>query len=141
MKCILVPVDGSSISMRAVKHAIQLARSNRATVHLLNVEPELDTYGMAGAYVTKEKHRKAMFERAKDLMAPAVESLSRARVRSHTHVLYGHVAKAIVRTARRLKCDSIVMGTRGMGAIGGLLLGSVATKVIHLSPVPVTLVR
>ncbi|MCJ9712965.1 universal stress protein, partial [Bordetella hinzii] len=39
------------------------------------------------------------------------------------------------------QCDRIVMGTRGLGAVGGLVLGSVAQKVIHLSPVPVTLVK
>lgn len=48
---------------------------------------------------------------------------------------------AIARAARRLKCESIVMGTRGMGTIGNLFLGSVATRVIHLARIPVTLIK
>jgi nucleotide-binding universal stress UspA family protein len=67
--------------------------------------------------------------------------LRQARVRCETHVVYGNAPQAIIRTARRLNCDSIVMGTRGLGAIGNVFLGSVASKVIHLSPVPVTLIR
>jgi nucleotide-binding universal stress UspA family protein len=141
MKRILVPVDGSDPSMRAVAHAIQLAKSFRAAVHLLNVERELQDRGLARAYVSEARHRKATLKRGSDLMAPAVKGLSAARIRFKTHVLYGDVPKTIVRAASRLKCDAIVMGTRGRGAVGALVLGSVATRVIHLSRVPVTLVR
>jgi nucleotide-binding universal stress UspA family protein len=47
----------------------------------------------------------------------------------------------IAEVGRQENCDAIVMGTRGMGAVSGLVLGSVATKVIHLADVPVTLVK
>jgi nucleotide-binding universal stress UspA family protein len=47
----------------------------------------------------------------------------------------------IANLARRLRCDSIVMGTRGMTALGNLVLGSLATRVVHLAGVPVTLVK
>ena len=47
----------------------------------------------------------------------------------------------IVKRPEELNCDGIVMGTRGMGAIGNLVMGSVATKVVHLTKLPVTLVK
>ena len=47
----------------------------------------------------------------------------------------------IADSAEREGCDAIVMGTRGMGSIGSLMLGSVATKVVHLTKLPVTLVK
>ena len=63
-----------------------------------------------------------------------------------SHVEVGDVAQTIARYARELHCDQVIMGTRGLGsggvaAISGLLLGSIATKVLHLVEVPVTLVK
>lgn len=56
-------------------------------------------------------------------------------------VLIGPVAETIARIALEQNCDGIVMGTRGLGAVAGALLGSVASQVVHLSDVPVTLVK
>ena len=56
-------------------------------------------------------------------------------------VVAGHAAEKIVQVAREHQCTRIVMGTRGLGSIAGLMLGSVAYKVVHLSPIPVTLVK
>jgi nucleotide-binding universal stress UspA family protein len=141
MQCILVPFDGSRPAKRAVEHAIRLAKSRRLVLHVLNVEPELDDYGMVRAYLTRSKHHKSMMERGRTLLEPAERRCKDARVRHKSHVACGEPAGAIVRMARRLKCESIVMGTRGLGAVGSVLLGSVAARTIHLSPVPVTLVR
>ena len=67
---------------------------------------------------------------------------SRQRMsRVNLHLVIGDPATAIVKLARRLNCDLIVMGTRGMGKVAGLVLGSVATKVVHLADAPVTLVK
>jgi len=53
----------------------------------------------------------------------------------------GQYGETIANYAKEKQCDRIVMGTRGLGAVGGLLLGSVARKVIHLADVPITLVK
>jgi nucleotide-binding universal stress UspA family protein len=58
-----------------------------------------------------------------------------------SEILVGETASLIVSSAEQHGCDGIVMGTRGMGAIGNLVMGSVATKVVHLSRLPVTLVK
>ena len=56
-------------------------------------------------------------------------------------ILIGEIAETITKDASDRHCDMIVMGTRGMGTIGSLLMGSVATKVVHLADVPVALVK
>lgn len=125
---ILVPVDGSDNALRAVAHAAQLAKGGGNEVHLLNVELPLETYGTVRAFLTAQQHRKATRERAQDALAPAARRLQRSRVPYKVHLVYGDIAPAIARTASRLKCQSIVMGTRGHGAIGNVLLGSVASR-------------
>jgi nucleotide-binding universal stress UspA family protein len=62
-------------------------------------------------------------------------------VKLASEILIGDVPKALVAYAEAKGCDGIVMGTRGLGAIGNLVLGSVATKVIHLTRLPVTLIK
>jgi nucleotide-binding universal stress UspA family protein len=138
---VLVPVDGSSSSLRALARAIENARGTPGIVHLLNVQPVYDEYGMIPAYLSKRRFHAAMRAREKAALAPGIAKLKRAGVKHVAHTAYGDTATVIVRTARRLRCESIVMGTRGMGAIGGLLLGSVANKVIHLATTPVTFVK
>jgi nucleotide-binding universal stress UspA family protein len=53
----------------------------------------------------------------------------------------GPVAETIVRQASLNRCDLIMMGTRGMSAVAKLLLGSCASRVVNISPIPVLLVR
>ena len=137
----LVPFDGSRCALRALDFAIADARRDRATIHVLNVQPPLDDYGMVPAYLSTKQHRDATRYRAHALLEPAVERLKRARVPYQVHVVWGAEAPSIDRTARRLRCHAIVMGSRGLGVIASLLLGSTATKLIHLTRLPVTLVK
>lgn len=141
MYTILVPVDGSKHALRATDHAIAQAKRIRGEVHLLNVQLLPDTYRTVREYLALASNRELTTQRAKAILKPAVARLHRARVSHTAHTIYGDIAPTIVRAASRLKCDSIIMGTRGLGPIGSLLLGSVATKVIHLAKTPVTLVK
>jgi nucleotide-binding universal stress UspA family protein len=72
--------------MRAVKHAIRLAQSRRTRLHLLNVEPELDDYGMVRAYLTRSKYQKLMAARAHALLNSAERVLRKAKVQHSSHV-------------------------------------------------------
>jgi nucleotide-binding universal stress UspA family protein len=67
--------------------------------------------------------------------------LTRAKIKADIDVAIGEPAPTIVDTARKKKCTQIVLGNRGHGALKGLFLGSVAMKVVQLSPLPVTLVK
>ena len=141
---ILVPVDGSQAALRAVKHAAALAVlavHGKREVHLLNVQPILPMYGMVRAYMRLPQYRAARATLARQALVGAERLLKRAKIAHKTHVMYGEAGETIADAARALKCRMVVMGTRGQGAVGNLLLGSVATKVIHLAKVPVTLVK
>ena len=139
---ILVPVDGSQAALRAVKHAAAVAAHVKGgEVHLLNVQPILPMYGMVRAYMRVPQYKAARATLARQAMIGAERLLKRAKIRHRDHVMYGEAGETIADAARELKCRMIVMGTRGQGAVGNLILGSVATKVIHLAKVPVTLVK
>lgn len=138
---ILVPVDGSAGARRAVRHAAQLARRAGAELHLVNIQPPMPLYGPVRTLMPEPQYYAACEALAKKALNPALSRLRRAGVTHRAHVRYGEPGKTIAGEARRLKCASIVMGTRGHGALGSLVLGSVATKVVHLAEVPVTLVK
>jgi nucleotide-binding universal stress UspA family protein len=91
--------------------------------------------------MTEEKARALQRRHSEDILRPAIEMAKKAEVPFKTDILIGDVAKALVEYAEQQGCEAIVMGTRGMGAIGNLVMGSVATKVIHLTKLPVTLVK
>lgn len=138
---ILLPVDGSEGSLRAARHVAGLAAlAPGLEVHLLSVQPPGDDWMVRRSFRPEEL---AEMERewAEAALAPAREILEAADVNTVEHVAQGEVPQTIVRLAEELACDQIVMGTRGQSPLGGLLLGSVATKVLHLSPLPVTLVK
>lgn len=141
MPAILVPVDGSANSLRALACAIAQAKRNKAMVHVLNVYQPPDDYGMVKAYLSKQRYREMAAERGRAALAPAIKKLQRSRIKYVAHIINGDIAETIARAAKRLKCESIIMGTRGMSALGNLVLGSVANKVLHLAAIPVTFVK
>ena len=124
-----------------MKHAAAVAAHGKGEVLLLNVQPILPMYGMVRAYMRVPQYKAARATLARQAIAGAERLLKRLKVRHRTHVMYGEPGETIADAARELKCRMIVMGTRGQGAVGNLILGSVATKVIHLAKVPVTLVK
>ncbi|HRD85028.1 MAG TPA: universal stress protein [Rubrivivax sp.] len=137
----MVPFDGSRSALRALAHALaELQGRPDAQVHVLNVRnPPVHTFPsklVSPDLIDQELRREghALLEQA-DAMARA------AGIGCVPHVRIGHPGEEIAACAAEMGCDAIIMGTRGMGAAAGLLLGSVATKVVHLAQVPVTLVR
>jgi nucleotide-binding universal stress UspA family protein len=141
MRTLLVAVDSSDYAQRAVDYAIAQAANCPIKIHLINVQLLPDNYGTVQAYLSRDENRRFTKKFSRDALNPAERKLRRAGVPHSVHTVWGDIAPEIVRASRRFKCESIIMGTRGMGAIGNLLLGSTATKVIHLSKVPVTLVK
>ena len=142
MHKLLVPVDGSDNAMRALEHAIRLAKE-REPMELVIVyahEPPI-IYGEIEIYLSEEKANELLREHSEDILRPAIEKAKAAGVTFISQILIGNIPKSIVSCAETLACDGIVMGTRGMSAIGNLVMGSVATKVVHLTKLPVTLVK
>jgi nucleotide-binding universal stress UspA family protein len=135
MRRLLVPFDGSENAKRAVQHAIDMATSSPSIeLHIVRAfEPPTmrdDDSSILDAKAHQERY-----------LNSAIEMVRAAGVRFTGEILVGSAAKAVVDYANRVGCEAIVMGTRGMGAVGNLLLGSIATKVLHLAKVPVTLVK
>jgi nucleotide-binding universal stress UspA family protein len=140
---ILVPVDGSFASIRAVKLAVdQVKALPQASLVLVNVQ-NFSLLGLSeGAEIMPsawidEKEQRAASEALKD----AVTTCRGAGISYVTRAERGGVAATIDRVARDEHVQHIFMGTRGLGGVRGLLLGSVAAQLLHLVDVPVTLVK
>jgi len=138
---ILVPVDGSPASIRAVKLAVDQVRAlPEASLVLVNVQNfsglSLPEQIMPSAWIQQEEQR-AADEALKD----AVTTCREAGISYVTRTERGGVAPTIDRVARDEHVQHIFMGTRGLGGVRGLLLGSVATQLLHLVDVPVTFVK
>lgn len=137
----LVPIDGSRTSERAVRHVIEITKGREPIeVHLVNVQDAADAPELR-RFLKSPEIKKAQLEHGEAALATARRLLERAGVPYKTHVLIGDPAESITKLGKRGGFDKIIMSTHGRGAIAGLLMGSVATKVLHLSDLPVTLVK
>jgi nucleotide-binding universal stress UspA family protein len=142
MQKLLVPVDGSENALRAVRHAVATATLiGGASIHLLNAHEPPVIYGEIAVYVPREKMEALQRQHSEAILADAEAIVKKAGLSCTKHILVGHVPQEIAEHAKKLGCDAIVMGTRGMTAVGNLVMGSVATKVVHLTDLPVTLVK
>ncbi|MDE3203147.1 MAG: universal stress protein [Acidobacteriota bacterium] len=136
---ILVAVDDSEQSQRAVSAAGELARLSGATVHLFHVRERQDVIGKSGGSFDVEDA-----EEVTALLERSVAALSDSGVTTTTksvHVPIGHVANEIVKAAAEAGADTIVMGSHGRSSLAAVVLGSNAYKVLHLADRPVLVVR
>src|SRR5690606_22058427 len=117
-----------------------IAEGRTLEVHLLNVQPQIVS-GHARMYLKKDLIDEYYKEEGEKALKPAEEMLEQAGVPYTTSHLVGNVPECIAKYVKSKGCEQVVMGTRGLGAVHGMLLGSVATKVLHLVDVPVTLVK
>jgi nucleotide-binding universal stress UspA family protein len=138
---VLIPVDGSESSEHAVKKVIELAeRIGPMEIHLLNVQLRILS-GQVVMLVGRDAIDKYHQEESENALKRARKLLDQAKLYFTVHSKVGSIAPTIVLTAQELSCDFIVMGTRGISPIKNLVLGSTATKVLHLCDVPVMLVK
>jgi nucleotide-binding universal stress UspA family protein len=138
----LVPVDGSSNSLCAVRHVIKLVQDREPLeVHLLNVQPPL--HGDVTAFVAKENVRAFHRDEGEKALHGACELLNEAGIHFTKHVYVGPAAQVIAECAQELRCDKVIMGTHGRGTITQLLIGSVSHEAIHRlsADIPITLVK
>ncbi len=141
MPKILVAVDGSDSSARALKYVIDQGRRYREPleIHLLNVQYPL--HGDVRMFLSNEQVRDFHHDEGVKALESAREAMDAAQIPYVFHIGVGDPAEVIAQYATDKACDQIVMGTRGLGRIAGMLMGSVATKVIHLTSVPVLLIK
>ena len=140
---LLVAVDGSEPSSRAVDFVLKSRDlyKDPVEIHLINVQPSLPFGSRVSSVVGHDKIAQYHRDEGMAALKGAMHTLDSAGAHYSHHICVGEPAEVLVEYVREHACDQIVMGTRGLGATTSLLLGSVATKVIHLSPVPVLLVK
>jgi len=140
---LLVPVDGSEHSSRTVDYLLKNINGYKdgAEIHLLNVQPPMPYGSRVSSVIGHDKINQYHHDEGMVALKTAMQKLDAANVKYHYHIGVGDEAETIVKYAEEKSCDQILMGTRGMGSVSSLLLGSVATKVIHLAKVPVVLVK
>jgi nucleotide-binding universal stress UspA family protein len=134
---LLVPIDGSNHSLRALAHVIKrVASDGQIQIFVLNVQLPLPP----SLFVTRSMIADHNKTKSKEDLARALRMLDRSAVKAEILVRVGELGETIVKVARQKHCGEIVLGSRGLGNLKGLILGSVTTKVIHAARVPVTVV-
>ena len=136
---ILLGVDGSKNALHAAKTAGDLARSMkskllRIVVAFDPVPPYLGEPNLQAAISARVKE-------ADEILHKAIKAVGEIPGEIHTEVLEGSPAEAILDVANTRKSDLIVMGSRGLGRLTGLLVGSQSQKVVQHAPCPVLIVR
>lgn len=143
-KRILVPVDGSEKAATAAIHGAELASKLGSELLLFHVVPSLPPYVDTSPDRLSNVQQAIMdeFNRCgREILAKAKDDLEPYGLRITTDIAVGHPAEEIVKKAKEMDCDLIVMGSRGLGEIKGYLLGSVSNRVTRHAPCPVLVVR
>ena len=136
---VLVPVDGSPASIHALEHAGRRRQrvAEELSIIVLNVQAPLPP----SRYVTRAMLRDHYALMSRLALKRARSTARRLKIDVRFHVRYGDPAVTIVKFARRMHCREIIMGTRGRGRFAAFMLGSVASTVVQLAGIPVTLVK
>jgi nucleotide-binding universal stress UspA family protein len=138
MKHFIVGTDGSDGARAAIEEALDLAASMNAKVTFVSVLRAAD------ALVRDQLYRQQIREELADArvaLAEALEQAEDAGVQAKCRVLEGHAADALVAFAREQDADVIVVGSRGLGALRGVLVGSVSRSVTRHADRPVLVVK
>lgn len=133
---LLVAVDGSWQSTMAVKLAAEMAKGLGAELTLLHVIPATDT---SGSVASLEGQRRETG--GQSILRAAAEVARAAGVEVKTELRKGHVVNEILQFEAQLRPDVVIMGSRGMSQVKGLLLGSVSQTVSQYSRSSVLIVR
>ncbi len=139
MKNILVAHDGSKLSDKALKKAVEIASGFNSSLTVLSVIPEL--YLTELPDIDRQRIMAALTEEANTAMEKVRISLSGKPIEAKTIVRQGPAAEKILETAQKMKIDLLVLGSHGRHGAKKFLLGSVSTKVVDHANCPVLVVK
>jgi nucleotide-binding universal stress UspA family protein len=140
---ILIPTDGSDLAHKAVVHGLSLAKSVGAKVTALVVEPSFNVYGLPSSRMNQISSALAEYaEQAKahasQVLSGVADEAKSAGVACETmQMTHDHPYEAIVASAKEKGCDLIVMASHGRAGLAAVVLGSVTTKVLTHTKIPV----
>lgn len=139
---ILIAVDGSESSKRAVEFLVKSMTLYKEPpeIHLVTVVLPL-VLPSAKKYVSQEIINDYYAEEAENALTMPKQILNSAKIKYVEHKETGQIAETIIKRVKEIQCDLIYMGTRGMGSVANIVMGSVASKVLHLTSIPVVLVK
>lgn len=146
-KHILLPTDGSKLSDRAVQRGLELAESVGARVTAVHVIPQLrmmadESFVLPNSVDLQRRYEKESKARAEKMLNKIGERAAAAGVKFDCVAVSGDVPyEQIIETAKKRKCDLIMMASHGRRGLSGLLLGSETSKVLTHSKIPVLVVR
>jgi len=139
-KKIVVPTDGSDVSIEAAKHAVNIAKEFDAEIYAIYVIDVSPFVGLP-AEGSWEMISELLKEEGHDALKKIKKLAEEWGVEIHTEMLEGVPANEIVEFAEKKKADLIVMGTTGKTGLERILLGSVAERVIKNAHCPVLVVK
>jgi nucleotide-binding universal stress UspA family protein len=147
IKQVLVPTDGSDLADKAAAQAVEIARALKARLTAFHAYPEYHAvllYEYVGPLnaLSRKDYVAAAKATAEGYLAKVVRAARAAGVEADSEAVasdYPH--EAIIRAAKKKKCDLIIMASHGRSGVAGLLLGSVTQKVLTHSKLPVLVVR
>ena len=146
-KHILLPTDGSKLSEKAVKQCIQLAKSIGAKITAINAMPQFqmmmdEGFVMPNVAMVKKRFEDETTKRSKQLLGEVkAEALAAGVDCDCVSVISGVPYEAIIKHAKKAKCDLIMMASHGRKGLSSILLGSETAKVLTHSTIPVLVVR
>jgi len=143
-KRILIPTDGSPLSQKAVDEGVKLAQSVGAEVRAVMATPRFRVFSLDPLIVTDSpnEYKRDTMKLAKKALDAVKKAASAAGVRCDTkHVVSDQPFEAIIKTAKRERCDLIFMASHGRRGVSGVLLGSETAKVLTHSKIPVLVCR
>ena len=140
---ILMPIDGTELSLHETRFALRLVREGlAASFVLVNVQSPASFYEMVTARNNAQLIEQAAQEVGEDLLAPSAQLLLAAGVPFVTAVISGDPAQSLRELIHEHGCDLVVMGSRALGPLRRILEGgSTSFRLVEESPVPVLLVK
>lgn len=139
---ILALVDGSESSSRAVRYIIELSAACKEApeIHLLNVQMTVAPGNLA-RHVRRSDLDDYYHDEGMAALATARKALDEARVPYAFHIGVGEIGETVAKYVKELSTQQIAMGTRGLGPVAGMLLGSVTAQVVQAVDIPIVLVK
>lgn len=134
---ILVPVDGSKYSNKALVHACELAKTQRAVLLLVYVVDK----SLPLNFLDRKEYISILKNYGKKIMKKSADIAKQRGVTSKQVIKEGNVSKEIIKIAKNEKCNLIVVGNKGLGAAARFFLGSVSTKLAADSPCSVLIIK
>ena len=137
IKLILVPMDGSKNSFKALTKAIFLAKKCNSSITTLYVlQTAFDNPNLI--YLPQSQNELKKVEKFLDT---AKNQVTKNSIKFKKKIVFGHEAKEIIDFAQKGNLDLIVIGARGLGVIKQILLGSVSNTIVHTSKIPVLIIK